>query len=433
MLNNLLLSKKNKYILCLTILLIPFSYGIKIILRLDEIKWVEPSGIIATLFLIYYLIVKKRFLHQHTNQIPSNNYDLILIFLLSFLIVLGLSILTNVITETTVSLYDYFRELMKIVLGVSLTYYAYINSFFRENRLIIYNLMFFNCVVQIAFSIFSLLAIKINIPLPGFLIDYLNDYFSRQIAWQFHLPRLAGTFYESPPFGLLMLSCFFLSIIMYKEVKSRSSVLFIILSFFGIVASFSEQILVSVISFILLYSLLGKNYSLAFKMVLIVILNLLIFFLLIPSMKNRITEVSTLGSSYGERLMHLNYALELFLQNTKNFLIGVGPGMYGQHASKVLPFPDTVAPQSIIGELIAETGILGLGFFSCLIGTMLVRVSHSKLLLFILASFFFGASFQATWKWPQSFFFFGFIMGYAKIQKQYETLSFLKIHKSKPS
>jgi hypothetical protein len=66
-----------------------------------------------------------------------------------------------------------------------------------------------------------------------------------------------------------------------------------------------------------------------------------------------------MGTSGGERLFHIRYAISIPEEQPIAMLLGIGPGRYFEYAAKTGLFPDTVTPQVMLVEWGVGYGILG--------------------------------------------------------------------------
>lgn len=395
-----------------SVFLVPVSYGIKYMFNLDT-NWIDPSLIIGAILFIALIFINGEFLRIKNKTL--------LILIVSFQIIYLISAFLNSIIRSNYNLGDVIREPLKLILLIFFAYLVYFFSRDMSRRIKIYNIIGISSVIHLITAIYLSYSIKFNFPIPSFLETYTIDFVNRQSLWlSTPIPRLAGTFFESPPFGLFMLVVFYTTIMAIYETKSVKYVIYLIVSILGMIGTFSTQVLIAFTISSLIIILFFSKKTKYFRMFVLLFAGILFVFMSYFSINEIITKINLAnsdgiyGTSVGERSFHFKNGLSLFGDNLKNILIGVGPGEYGYFASKTGIFPSTVTTQFTIIEVLVETGVLGLLIFIflvCLVGVKIGRL-HGVIGVTMFVSLFIANSFQASWKWTSFFLFIGLLLSF---------------------
>lgn len=402
------------YKFCL--ILLPYSYATKFIFGLGDITWIDPSLILGFLIYIYLAFTRNGFLLFGKNNIFNLFNILILVYFFTSII--------SVFFVYPESTFDYFREFSKFFFSFIFCYLTYFFAKPAHYRHEIYKTFCLSTLIQLCIAIYFLGVFGLGFPIWGAASDYILDYFARQTIWTFiPIPRPGGTFYESPPYGLFMLSAFYTSILFYREYKSRFAKFFVLIATVGVLSSLSDQILLAFLGSVLFLWFFEKKPTTHFfkPLIFILVISAATYFIMaiaIPHLAAKFQKLqggNIYGSSIGERAFHASLSLELFVDNIKNTLLGIGPGMYGQYAGQTGVFPKTVTPQFTIFEILVETGVLGffiMGLFLFFLVKEIFRL-HGILGLSIAMGLIVGNSFQANWKWSGVFFITGLLLAFS--------------------
>jgi O-Antigen ligase len=276
------------------------------------------------------------------------------------------------------------------------------------------------CVAwEFSFAAYLYAAFYDLVPVPDSVKLYLAIFKTRQTLSLGNLQvyRMAGTFIESPPFGLFMFSCFVIFVLYLsgdeKDCDQRwkqPAVLGAACAFLGTVASFSDQMLIALL-------VMGSTALLAYagsagfarKLLLSGLVLALALYIGVALASKRSSESvytgDPAGGSFSERAFHVRYGLKVLAEQPASIVMGVGPGRYGDYAVRTGYFPATVTSQFTFLDWLVEYGTLGL----VLIGSWLYKIgSHAVLRYGIVGA---GAvlallvanMFQANWMWESWF------------------------------
>ncbi|GMX60383.1 hypothetical protein Elgi_05630 [Paenibacillus elgii] len=399
------------------IILIPISYATKFLLGMESLTWIDPTLIIC-LLVVFFLII--------TNGIKFYGNTPLLLLSTSFLVVYFILAFVNYLRLENVVAGDVIREPLKLLLCFCLAYLTYLYSQDSRKKDATFLALGIGAVVQFLFSLYLIFAYYIDLPLTSPMKEYIIDYVGRQSLWITPpIPRLGGTFIESPPYGLYMLTVFYCSFLQYKHKRTKFSLAVLFVTGLGSVFSLADQILVAMFisGWIVFMSLekIKRSFFLPVFMVYAVVLFVVMTILALPHFENKIDELNNINSSsLGERTFHLIFSLKLLVENITNFFVGVGPGMYGQYAYLTGNFPNTVTPQIMMVEILVETGIFGF-LLVCLIIFLLykkIKSLHGVTGVAILIGVFLADAAQANWKWSIVFFILPFILSFSTNKDQ---------------
>lgn len=396
----------SKQLMALAILLMPFSYATKYILGFPNMVWIDPTLILS--LGIFFL--------THTCYLPR--ITLTLIVLAFFSACLGFFLLPSM------GLYDVFREPFRLFLNI--IWFWVCVFFFRKHEKFTLKLLAWSVTLQLLVAIF-LWAMN-----NGFLppwIDfsvYDTEFKEKQLIWinGFPLQRLMGTFWEGPPFGLFMFCCFSIYYLKYFAHKERAFFIksALIISGIGIIGSLADQIFLGLAiltvtsSFIILC-----NTTNGYKIVSLVIILLFastLSWYIYGNLQDKFAEMGdfgnsayVFGTSVGERWYHANNGINIIEDMPVVIVTGIGPGRYGDYASKTGIWPSTVTMQFTLAEWIVEYGII----WSVIICILLVSVARKAFIRYrywgwcALLAILTANGFQANWKWEAWFMVLAFL------------------------
>ncbi|MCZ8523111.1 MULTISPECIES: O-antigen ligase family protein [Paenibacillus] len=404
-------SKLSFYLYIMSVFLIPLSPATKLILGMENLTWVDPSLILCMLGVIILIM---------TDQIKVYQRSYLILSIMTFILIYFIGALINGSRLESISVGEIIREPLKLLLCLCMTYLTYVFTNQNEDRVTIFYYFGTGAILQFCFAVYLILAYYLNLPLLPPMKEYIVDYVGRQSLWITPpIPRLGGTFIESPPFGLYMLVVLFCATLFYKYSKNIFALVVIIIGLLGAVFSLADQILVALlVSFCLIFISLEKVRKSFFMPVLVVyaaVLVAVVTILVMPHFQNKIEEISNINqSSVGERTFHILFSLKMLFNDILTFLIGLGPGLYGKYATTTGYYPDTVTPQVTIIEILVETGVLGFAIFACLLVLTLRRMLrlHSMYGIAVFVGLFLAIAAQATWKWSSVFFLIPFVLSF---------------------
>lgn len=246
---------------------------------------------------------------------------------------------------------------------------------------------------------------------PPTLEYYEKLYLYRQSIWAggHIIPRMGGTFIESPPFGLFMFSALsvFVAARLIRGLRAPSIKLGILASVAGLIASLSDQILVAFVVMVagalLSSKRLKKSVATAAALALLASALIAPIALRLVAKAKKLSAPSelVLGQSASERVFHAKYSLKILSNQPISILFGVGPGRYGQYAARTGIFPPTVVPQVTPVAWLIGYGLLGtLIFAAFLMSVLRPRLRPGRpLRAWLLLSLLLANGFQANWKW----------------------------------
>lgn len=335
----------------LAVVLIPISFGAKETLGLTY--WLDPTLIIG--FLIFLLWPSK----------PRPGLSVAIPICAVVSAYAGTFFMPPVFGDF-LTLYHIFKEPLRLIL-VLIFFWVSVRFFIQERKFAL-RWISISVLVQVVVAIYLVLAVLGRAPYPNFLTNYVDAHM--EVQWisvgSLFVPRLCGTFYESPPLGMYMTACLvILGFGKFREgAKERIVTWGLIAASVGVVWSLSEQVLLGLLPLcagIILASGKGKT---VLRVTLVAALLLLIPFVS-TKMMNKIQQEQRLqgqqvaGSSGAERAFHARYALRMLDDNPWGWLTGMGPGRYGEYASRTGMFPDTVTPQVTPIAWLFGYGVIG--------------------------------------------------------------------------
>ncbi len=257
-------------------------------------------------------------------------------------------------------------------------------EFLSTRREFVLRWLAISATIQLALASYLYLALYDLVPVPDIVALYLNVYKMRQVVWFGDTPvyRMAGTFIESPPFGLFMFSCLvvfatFLAggrgVSLQGDNERRWARLGVAVALIGAIASLSDEVLLAVITFgLFLYFSMRKRAAKPWmrKSAEILLGSLLLLGIAayaLPRVMEKWTEaaatkpgeIGTIGEAGGERMFHTRYGLQLLWDNPLAFFTGIGPGRYGDYVVKTGQYPSDVPIQVTPVAWLVEYGAFG--------------------------------------------------------------------------
>lgn len=395
------------------LLLLPLSSAVKPLLGLsDDALWIDPSLLLAPLLLL---------------MIPRVRISLLTLLLLlaALLAMCHGAVLADLTLGGKQGLYDLVREPARLALCLML--FTGIAHFARNQPILLVQYLHFSVLLQMAFAAVVWLGSSRILTLPDPLGQYAVDLGNRQALWleSGAIARLSGSFPESPPFGLFMLSCLF---VFYAARKlpglrglTRSGM---VVAALGAALSLSDQIVIALGVF-LTWVILGVLRQFLTRRS-VKLLPLLIPLALLCAagvfsaqrVLAKFSEVGKTGASIvatsgGERSFHTQYALGLLGEHPSAAVFGMGPGRYGAYAARTGLFPDTVTIQVTPLEWLVEDGALGLVAVTAFLYAVWKRARRTlgNMAFPVMLSLLLGILFQANWKWSGWFIALAFLYG----------------------
>lgn len=408
--------KLSRFLYALALLTMPLSYATRDLLGVVGITWVDPTLILG---LAAFLLVGA----------PTKEKTPLWLIGFAFLSAfIGMFLMRASPDREKDSLYVYYVEPIRLTLNI-IWFWVSIRFLILDRKFVLRWLAI--CVAwEFSIACYLYLAFFDLVPVPEAVRLYLEIYKTRQaLSWgDLTIYRMAGTFIESPPFGLFMFCCFvILALALLSSVGSddRRFSMWLrtgaVCALVGTVASLSDQILIALLLTGIVYVLVRTRRSRVVRTLLWSgpILVLAAYSADALAARWRSDSYYTgdpMGTSISERSFHTEYGLGLFVEQPASVVTGIGPGRYGDYAVRTGYFPSTVTTQVTIIDWAVEYGFLGL----LLIGLWLFRIgSHAVLSYGIigagaLVALLIANMFQANWVWEGWFLALGFL--YASVR-----------------
>jgi hypothetical protein len=414
----------------LAVFLIPASYGIKMILDVPQMIWVDPALLLAFMSLLLFLLERKS---VPIHAVATLGLGFALIYTASAF--LGAIFIPSWLGEAPVGAQIIFAEPVKLLLLLNFFSLAFVYAQESSLRRKMAYTLSVSAVLQLAVAILMVLAYYFPTSLTMPFQAYVDEYAARQSVWfgTTRIVRLAGTFWESPPFGLFMLGTFMVALLENRRKRSRLLRLASIFALLGLLGTISLQSLLGLLLFagILLVGSQDIRPKSANKWALQGIVAIAASTALVPlfavtaiELYRRIAPVwssldqpETLSGSFGERYFHLINGWDIVTSNVLNFLVGVGPRSYGFYTNFAVDrYAVTVTPQIMPIDILVGSGIIGLALFLGWLIYMLKILSFLPRFvgLAVWTGLLAANLTQATWKWPIVFFVLAFFLGQAQ-------------------
>lgn len=382
----------------LAVVFIPISFGVKETLGLTY--WLDPTLIIA--LVIFVLWPSK----------PRPGLSVAIPVCAVVSAYAGTFFMPPVFGDF-LTLYHIFKEPLRLVL-VLMFFWVSIRFFIRD-RAFALRWIAISVLVQVVLGVYFVCAVLGWAPYPDFMDNYVNVHMYAQwiLVGPFDVPRLCGTFYESPPLGMFMTACLvILGFGKFREgAKERIVTWGLVGASVGVVWSLAEQVFLGLLPLcagIVMASGKGKT---ALRITFVAVLLLLIPFVSTKMMdkiqqEQQLQGQAVVGASGGERSFHAHYALRMLGDNPWGWLTGLGPGRYGEYASRTGMFPDSVTPQVTAIAWLFGYGAIGTVII-CAWLFLIAKNSIKSYGIFLGLGAFFAVllanMFQAGWK-DESFF-----------------------------
>ena len=359
------------FLYALALLFVPFSYALKPMLQLASITWVQPTLVLA--FLVFVLF-----------NAPIRDKRALCVVIYTFLSAsVGYLFMAVSPDRGKSPLYIVYLEPIRICL-LMIWFWVSV-EFLSVKRAFVFRWLAISATFQLVIASYLYLALYDLVPVPDVVALYLEVYKLRQTVWFGDTPvyRMAGTFMESPPFGLFMFSCFVVFATWLTgrrdtgaqgNSERRWATLGATVGFVGAVASLSDQIFLAVIVFGLsLYLTVRRSArkgSWARKLTEAALGSALLLGVAtyaLPQVLEKWAEatatargeIGTRGQAGRERMFHVRYGLQLLEENPLAACTGIGPGRYGDYAEKTGQYPPDVPIQVTPVAWVVEFGMFG--------------------------------------------------------------------------
>ncbi len=331
--------KPDRLLYALALMLIPVGFGVKHMFGLRY--WLDP-----TLFLAMILFLLWR----------SRPRPLVTVAIVAFSLVSAYAgtIFMPPIYSDIITIYRVFKEPLRLLLAMSLFWVSV--RLMIEDRRFVLRWLALSVLVQLALGVYLVFAVLGKAPYPDLLDRFVELHKLNQ--WiefgGLYVPRMCGTFFESPPFGEFMFSALVILALGYLRDGVRERVVFwgILGAAAAVLASLSEQVLLGFLPCAAGLVLAAKKGRAALRLGFVALC-----LIMVPYVSNRLmqqVQQSQPGWNPGlntpirgleaERTFHLHYALITLEDNPWSWLTGLGPGRYGEYAERTGLFPNTVVP-----------------------------------------------------------------------------------------
>lgn len=385
------------------LIMMPMSFGVKLLLGISGVTWVNPVLIVSVIVAFYLRPVIS----------PINTLLVVLFTLIS-------AMAAGLIFEP-LSPYSIVREPIKLVLAM--IWFLVAKVCWEAEGEFVEKWLSITAVLQLLFAIYLWLVLGGYVPSAFIHAEFLVDYQFRQVVafGDVGVQRLLGTFFEGPAFGLYMF-CLFMVLSMRAMYESQSSNwrrVGITASMLGVLGSFSDQVYLGFLLFVMGISLVWFTKRAALPGVVVVFMGLVLAasFNLFDRLSVKINQIGevvgadSLGLSGAGRAFHAQNGLSILSENPIVWITGVGPGRYGEYIAKAGMGPPSTTMQVTPLEWLLENGLIGFA----LIMFWLVTIGRNAWHVFGwmgaigLVSLLIANAFQATWKWEAWFFALAFL------------------------
>lgn len=405
----------NRIVLVLMLILMPLTYALNFIFGTDSLGFF--SDIALFLPLITNISNKKVW------RVPNT---------FAFFLWSVISILVGSIFYGGFPTYNFITTLFRIFLCFFT--FSFVASCWAESKILITKTLCIVVIIEFIIGVFFILVGCDVMPAPDSIANYATGFFRRQAITldNFSIPRMGGTFIESPPFGLFMLSSYVLIRSLGTSLVNKSKLMLLgkTASLLGSLLSLSDQIIFGICL------ILGGGYVIkAFKskniaMKIIFATTMLVIFVAVcgfisyrVGMKiDQYTGTAESGmsairgTSIGERAFHFSQVWYFLTSSYSGLLLftGVGHGRYwdllSSHSNLSDFFANGITTQFIFSEVLLGGGIIGLIILYKWLYNIYdkARVAFGSAMAF---NYVFGLiiadSLQANWLWQMLFFTLG--------------------------
>jgi hypothetical protein len=395
----------------LALLTMPLTFATRDLFGAVGITWVDPTLILGlVVFLLLRAPIKEK----------AAVWLLGFAFLSAFV---GALLLRASADRDRAALYVYYVEPIRLTLNIIWFWVSL--RFLRLDRKFVLRWLAICVALEFSVACYLFAAFYDLVPVPDAVRLYLEIYKTRQAIWWGDLMtyRMAGTFFESPPFGLFMFCCLVIFVLALWYSQDNRETRFriwlgigAICSFLGTVASLADQVLIGLLALgiTLLFVYKGGD-GFSRKLLWSGLVAILALYVTSALAKKGNSESGIsgdpMGMSVGERLFHARYGLGLFLEQPASVITGIGPGRYGDYAVRTGYFPSTVVTGVTVIDWVVEYGLVGL----FLIGVWLFRIGSKAVLGYgilgagALVALLIANMFQANWLWESWFLVLAFL------------------------
>jgi hypothetical protein len=360
------------FLYALALLLMPFSYAVKSMLELLSITWIPPTLVLG--FVIFLLV-----------GMPTKDKFALGIVAYAFLsATIGYFFIEVSPERHKSALYIIYLEPIRVLL-IIIWFWVSV-EFWKRRPAFVLRWLSISVVFQFLLAAYLYLGLYDLVPVSDIVGMYLSVYKLRQATMlgDTVVYRMAGTFMESPPFGVFMFSCLVAFTLWLARRTGNAqgranrplAILGATASLIGALASLSDQVFLALMVFGLFFhfsirrgatkkSWIRKSAELALASA--VLISIGAYSLPRVSQKWREAaattrdETDTSGMAGAERMFHIRYGLQLLEENPLAIWTGIGPGRYGDYAVRTGQYPPDVNIQNPPVEWLVEFGVFGTG------------------------------------------------------------------------
>lgn len=342
-----------KILFGVSLILMPLSYGTKMALNIDAL-WINPALIFG--LLVFMLL-----------QCPLGGKPVFFVFISSAISALIGGLCFSPDKSSIDGLYTIFREPIRLWLNIAL--FSVVLYYYRRDSFYVIKMIAISIAIQFVVSLYIVLSVVGIAYLPAPINTYFVEAAQRQVVWfgNAAIPRLVGTFWESPPYGLFMFTGFSIILLYINQSKQKKYPLIFAsgCGFLGTIGSLADQVLLGMLAFFIAHFFLNAiKAKRILRGVIIAILLFVSAFYVADRIIFKLQEAqdsTNIYSSAGERIYHSQLVMNILEDSPYLLLTGIGPGRYGEYAARYGSFPDSVTVQFTLMEWIGEYGFMGLG------------------------------------------------------------------------
>lgn len=386
-----------KWLYGLAVLCMPLSYGVKQLLGLS-VTWINPTLILA--FMAFVLL-----------GFPMHGkWESGLVVYAFVGALVGWWLMPTAFDRDHSALYTVLLE--PIRLALNFVWFWMCVRMLRTNAGFVVRCVVASALIESAVAIVLYAALLGYLDLGSAPTVFLEIYKLRQTLWFGATPvyRMAGTYFESPPFGLFMFCCFVILLLTKTENQEVLRKVAVAVVFALLLASLADQVLVAAGVFGFVYLRNSDRISARLKVALVLALLVISIYTSVRVIRKYDHGVATsqgdvLGSSGAERMFHSQYAVGLLAENPAAVLFGIGLGRYGDYVVRTGMFPSSVGIQVAWMQWLVELGVVGLLLLVSWICSIAVSAwstfrwtGVAAVLALLLA-----VLFQANWLWEPWF------------------------------
>ena len=383
----------------LALLTLPAGPGVKLMVGREEMLWMDPTLVFATLAFIALIPIWNS---SDSREMAGPTLSTVVLTLLCMVCAVS-----GFLIRPSTKPYDALREPIRLFLTMIWLLTSY--WFLRFRRRFVFRCAAAAAVLALLSGIYIDLVAAWIVPAPAQVVKYAQEYILRQVTFVggHWIPRMGGLFVEAPPFGLFMLA---MAVFFYlgrrSGIRGPATLSGLIASMLGLIASLADQAFLGMAICVSAIILSTKSRRTWLKPALVTVFGAIMVVLSWGSLEGKLEGASSNSArhiyqdSVGERAYHVEYGLSLFEREPVATIFGVGPGRYGEYVAETGLFPDTASMQTTEPEILVEWGVLGLGVWIVVMALVARRAwkLHGLLGVGLLLGVCVADSFQSNWK-----------------------------------